>query len=95
MIVMRFGPVATSIGAGGGGTIGLLSHDPASSHVAAVALASSQSHAAVDVRRNLPWSEPDAKIGHSHFFQPFFRSSNSPERDSSRYPAAQSRRWRR
>ena len=38
--------------------------DPASSHVAAVALAWSQSHAAVDVRRNLPASEPDAKIGH-------------------------------
>lgn len=61
MIVVRFGPVA---GAGGTGAIGFPFQDPASSHAAAVALASSQSHLAVDVRRNLRANEPDANIGH-------------------------------
>jgi hypothetical protein len=38
---------------------------------------------------------PDAKIGHSHRFQPFFRSSNSLVRASSLCPDLHVRRWRR
>jgi hypothetical protein len=43
----------------------------------------SQSVAPVDLPSNFRSSVPEAKMGRSHFFQPFFHSSNSPERESS------------
>jgi hypothetical protein len=60
--------------------------------VATTALASSQSDFPVYLRRNLPPSDPDAKMKHAHLFQDFLRSSNPPEPDSSGWPTSHSDR---
>src|ERR1017187_2093000 len=68
---------------------------PQSFHLDTVSLAFSQSFWPVDLRLNLPPSVPEAKMRQAQRFQPFLRSSNSPERKSSGRPASQSRRCRR
>src|SRR5260370_40990062 len=55
-----------------------------------ISLAFSQSFCPVDFRLNLPASVPEAKMMQAQRFQPLFRSSNSPERDSSMWAASQS-----
>ena len=88
-IVLRPGAACST--RGGGGSV-LLSQESASSQAAATALAPSQSDFPVYLRRNFRPNEPEAKTNQTHFFQPFFRSSNSPERDSSGCPASHYRR---
>jgi hypothetical protein len=57
-------------------------------HSAATAVASSHAVLPVYFRLKFPAMVPEAKIWQLHRFQPFLRSSNSPERDSSGCPAS-------
>ena len=87
--------VVTGVGFGSG--TGSADSVPESwdSHWPAIFFASTQSETSVDLRENFSLTVPDAKIGQSHRFQPFLRSSNSPEQELCSCPALQARRCRR
>ncbi len=91
--------LGAGFGAGGSGSRdgagGSPAHEPAVSHVVAMAFASSQLVLPVYLRLKVPLRVPDAKIKQPQRFHPFLRSSNSPERDSSGCPPSHSSRWRR
>src|SRR6266571_5627241 len=71
------------------------SQDRAFSHSAATALASSHVILPVDLRLKAPARFPEAKMKQPHRFQPFLRSSTSPERESTCRFASHFPWWRR
>src|ERR1700722_4064268 len=89
-MVVRPSDAAAATGAGSAG-LAALPQEPACSQTAAMDGASVQLLLSVDLRLNFPFSVPEAKIRQSQRFQLFFRSSNSPEWDSSGYPASHSK----
>src|ERR1039458_6750921 len=75
--------VVAAVGDGAGTGTGTGAGSPAQesfdAHWLATDLASSHFQTSVDLRLNSPLRVPEAKTGQSQDFQPFLRSSNSPE----------------
>src|SRR6266705_3400164 len=90
-IVARDG-VGSGSGVGGDGICS--SQDRAFFHSAATALASSHVVLPVNWRLKVPDRFPEAYMKHPHRFQPFLRSSTSPERESTGRLASHFPWWR-
>src|ERR1019366_8104471 len=69
----------TGAGTGTGTGTGSPAQEAFDAHWLATDLASSHFQTSVDLRLNSPLRVPEAKTGQSQDFQPFLRSSNSPE----------------
>src|SRR5208282_956347 len=81
-MVMRSGVAGGADGSGTGSVV----HRPETSSFAAIARAASHSHWPVVRRVNFLLRVPETKIGQSHRFQAFLRSSYSDVRSSSECP---------